>query len=219
MKTLEEIVIEPKEKAEYAVIWLHGLGADGHDFAPIVPELGFSNVRFIFPHAPLRPVTLNSGMVMRAWYDVSALRLDAKEDEAGIRDSQKTIMALIERQEQSGIAANRIFLVGFSQGGAMALHTGLRSPQALAGIIALSAYLPLREKLTSELAEAQLQTPIFMAHGMYDMILPYVFGEGAKKLLQGLSLSIEWHSYPMDHSVSTQELADIKKFLNQRMKN
>lgn len=216
MKTLQKIVIEPKNtKAEYAVIWLHGLGADGHDFEPIVLELNLPNVRFIFPHAPIRPVTLNGGMAMRAWFDIFALSLNAKDDEAGIRESQALITGLIEEQVQQGILPAHIFLVGFSQGAAMALHTGLRYPTPLAGIIALSAYLPLRDKLRSEIVEAQLQTPIFMAHGLYDTVLPYPLGEAGKKILESLGLTVSWHSYPMDHSVSPAELSDIKHFFSE----
>lgn len=218
MKTLQKIVIEPKNKTEYAIIWLHGLGADGHDFEPIVPDLNLPNVRFIFPHAPIRPVTLNGGMAMRAWFDIIALSLSAREDEAGIRNSQMSVIALIEEQVQQGIPASHIFLVGFSQGAAMALHTGLRYPQPLAGMIALSTYLPLREKLSREISEAQLQTPIFMAHGLYDTVLPYPLGEAGKKILESLGLTVEWHSYPMDHGVSPAELADIKHFLRSNAK-
>lgn len=219
MKTLKPIIIESKQTAEYAIIWLHGLGADGHDFEPVAPQLQLNNTRFIFPHAPIRPITLNGGMAMRAWFDITALSLHAKEDEASVRDSQAYIAGLIDAQVQQGIPASQVFLAGFSQGAAMALHTGLRYPQALAGIIALSSFLPLREKLATEIVEAQLQTPIFMAHGLYDMLLPYLFGEGGKKILESLGLSVEWHSYPIDHSVSVAEIADVRKFLSGIIEN
>ncbi len=218
MNNLEKIIIEPQNKADSAVIWLHGLGADGHDFEPVVSELKTTNVRFIFPHAPIQPVTLNNGISMRAWFDIFALSLNTKEDEVGIRSSQNKIEAIIEEQIQQGIPAARIFLVGFSQGGAMAMHTGLRYPQPLAGIIVLSAYLPLREKLLTEMNEAQLQTPIFMAHGLYDTVLPYLFGEASRKLLESLGFKIEWHSYAIDHGVCAEEIVDIRQFLQVSIK-
>jgi len=213
MNTLEKIIKESKTSAKYAVIWLHGLGADGHDFESLVPELGLADTRFIFPHAPVRPVTINAGMFMRAWYDISALSLDAKEDEVGIRDSQKLIEQLIEEQVELGIDSKNIFLVGFSQGAAMALHTGLRYPDPLAGIIALSSYLPLRNQLVTELNSQQKETPVFMAHGMYDMVLPFLFGQACKMMLDKLGFQVEWHEYAMEHCVCPEEIADLKEFM------
>lgn len=201
-----------------AVIWLHGLGADGHDFAPIVPQLGIppsSPLRFVFPHAPSMPVTINGGYVMPAWYDVSHPDLTAEEDEDGIRASQQAIDALIEREEQRGIPASRIVLAGFSQGGAIALHTGLRHTEALAGIIALSTYLPLKMSFRVEAASTNRSCPIFMAHGRMDNVIPLGRGAQSRDFLLDCGYSPEWHEYAMAHSVCDEEIADIGAWLRE----
>ena len=198
-----------------SVIWLHGLGADGHDFEPIVPELRLPpalQVRFIFPHAPVRPVTLNNGMRMRAWYD--NLRLDGgAEDAAGIRASQGLVGDLIQAEKKKGVAAERIVLAGFSQGGAIALQTALRYPSRLAGVLALSTYLPLAATLKAEMGEANRSVPIFMAHGEYDDIIPLARAEQSAKALQDAGCKVQWHTYPMPHSVCPEEIAHIAAFL------
>jgi phospholipase/carboxylesterase len=201
-----------------SIIWLHGLGADGHDFVPIVPELvpaaGLA-VRFVFPHAPYRPVTLNAGYVMRAWYDIVAINRTAQQDAAGIRASEKTLHALIQRELERGISAKRIVLAGFSQGGAVALYAGLRFPQRLGGILALSTYLPLLDTVSTERHPANADVPIFMAHGTEDTVVPFSLGQVSYKLMKALGLPIIWHSYPMGHSVSPQEITDIGKWLQE----
>ena len=200
--------------AEASVILLHGLGADGHDFAPIVPELGLGDkVRFVFPHAPHRPVTINGGYVMRAWYDLTGTSFDAHEDEAGIRASSQQVEALIAREVERGVPAARIVLAGFSQGGAIALHAGLRHRQALAGILALSTYLPLRARLVAEASAAGREIPILMCHGTEDPIVPLALGEGSARLLREAGYSVEWRTYPMPHSVCPEEIADIAGWL------
>lgn len=209
-----EIEVGPRPTA--SVVWLHGLGADGHDFEPIVPELALPpnlSVRFIFPHAPYRPVTINSGYVMRAWYDITEIAIDADQDAVGIRDSEARLHALIAREQNRGIAPERIVLAGFSQGGAMALHTGLRYPQPLAGVLALSTYLPLHDLIHDELHRGNLGVPIFMAHGTADDVVPFALGEASYHLLKALGARIEWHSYPMHHAVTPQEIADIGRWL------
>jgi phospholipase/carboxylesterase len=199
-----------------AVIWLHGLGADGHDFAGLVPELDLSGcppIRFVFPHAPSIPVTLNGGYVMPAWYDIASTNLAAQQDAPGIERSARAIVALIEREVTRGIPCERIVLAGFSQGCAMALHTGLRLPQRLAGIIALSGYLPLAERLAGERHPANTQTPVFMAHGTQDPVVVLARGEASRAALQALGQPVHWHTYPMPHSVHPLEVADISDFL------
>lgn len=213
---LPHIQIETAPNPSAAVIWLHGLGADGNDFAGLVPELDLSGcpaIRFIFPHAPSMPVTINGGYVMPAWYDIRGADLTSRQDEAGIRASERAITALIAREIARGIPAKNIVLAGFSQGCAMALHTGLRFPQALAGIMALSGYLPLAEHFAAERAPANAQTPIFMAHGNQDPVVDPARGAASRDLLSQLSYPVEWHSYPMPHSVHPHEVADIAVFL------
>jgi len=213
--TLETIEIETGPRPGAAVIWLHGLGADGHDFEPVVPELGLpaaAAVRFIFPHAPVRPVTLNMGMRMRAWYDILQLGGGA-EDEAGIRASQAALEKLIGIERNRGIDARKIALAGFSQGGAIALQTALRYPERLAGVLALSTYLPLAQKLEAERAMANRDIPVFMAHGSSDPMIPLERAERSRDRLAALGYAIEWHQYPMPHSVCAPELADIGAFL------
>ncbi len=218
-RLLDAIEIETGKNPSASVIWLHGLGADGGDFVPIVDELGLDAapaLRFVFPHAPMRPVTINGGALMRAWYDVSFGDLEGKSrrtDEQGIRESQAQINALIEREGKRGVAASRIVLAGFSQGGAIALQAGLRHPEKLAGVMALSAYLPLSDSLPQEAAAANQGTSIFMAHGLDDPLVPLMMGAGTKTFLAGLGYSIEWHQYPMPHSVCAQEIDDIGAWL------
>ena len=212
---MEKIEIETGEKPDAAVIWLHGLGADGHDFEPIVPELRLPatlRIRFVFPHAPVRPVTLNMGMRMRAWYDIFQLGGGA-EDDAGIRASQKAVEELIAGEKKKGIAPGRIVLAGFSQGGAIALQTALRHPERLAGVLALSTYLPLHATVKEEIEEANRATPIFMAHGLYDDIIPIARAEQSAGVLQSLGCKVEWHTYPMPHSVCAEEIGAIAAFL------
>lgn len=214
---LPAVEIEPQGvEASATVIWLHGLGADGHDFEPIVPELTLprdAGVRFIFPHAPVRPVTLNAGMAMRAWYDILGLGPDREEDAAGIRASEEQVRKLIERENQRGIPSARIVLAGFSQGGAIVLHTGLRYPERLAGIMALSTYLPLDGTLSAERHAGNQDTPIFMAHGTQDPVLPVSMGTRSRDLLQQHGHPVEWHDYPMEHQVCMEEIRAIGDWL------
>jgi phospholipase/carboxylesterase len=207
---MDAIQIETGPEPEAAVIWLHGLGADGHDFEPIVPELALEKpVRFVFPHAPVRPVTINQGMRMRAWYDILQLG-GGPEDEAGLRASQKLTEELIRAQ---GLPANRIVLAGFSQGGAIVLLAGLRYAERLAGVMALSTYLPLASTLVGERSNENRQTPIFMAHGRYDDLIPMERAQASRDYLQKLGYAVQWHDYPMPHSVCAPEIADISSFL------
>jgi phospholipase/carboxylesterase len=211
---MEAIAIETGPRPTASVIWLHGLGADGHDFEPIVPELRLAKpVRFIFPHAPLRPVTINNGMRMRAWYDILQFGGGA-EDEAGIRASQLLVQEMVAHQISSGIPAERIVLAGFSQGGAVALHTGLRHAERLAGVLALSTYLPIAGKL-EEASAASRGLPIFMAHGTFDDVIPLRRAEQSRDALVRAGYNPEWHSYPMPHSVNAEEIRDIARFLGQ----
>ena len=216
---LETIEVETGKNPSASVIWMHGLGADGNDFVPVVNELGLSGTpatRFVFPHAPMRPVTINNGHVMRAWYDVSLGDLEGKSrraDAVGVHESQEQINALIEREGKRGVAAGKIVLAGFSQGGAMALHTGLRYPEKLAGIMALSTYLPLADSLLQEAAAANKTTPIFMAHGTFDPVVPLMMGTGSMTFMASLGYRVEWKQYPMQHSVCAEEIEDIAKWL------
>lgn len=215
---LPHIQIETAPQPSAAVIWLHGLGADGHDFAGLVPELDLSGcpaIRFIFPHAPAIPVTVNGGYVMPAWYDIFGANLVDRQDAAGIRASALAVAALIEREMARGIPANRIVLAGFSQGCAMALHTGLRFPHTLAGIMALSGYLPLADQFAAERTAANAHTPIFMAHGNQDPVVVPQRGEASRDLLASMGHPVQWHSYPMPHSLHPREVADISVFLGQ----
>ncbi|MBE0510003.1 MAG: alpha/beta hydrolase fold domain-containing protein [Chromatiales bacterium] len=212
-------IIEPSQPANASVIWLHGLGADGHDFVPIVPELGLDDLplRFIFPHAPERPVTINMGDVMRAWYDIRSMDLSDGQDDAGTRQSETQIATWIAHEEARGIPSERIFLAGFSQGGAIALHTGLRYPRRLGGIMALSTYLPLADAVNDERHQANLEIPIFMAHGDEDPIIPLSLAERSRQQLQSLGHSVDWHGYAMPHSVCAQEVMHIGEWLRQRL--
>jgi phospholipase/carboxylesterase len=214
-QALDAIEIETGAAPRAAVIWLHGLGADGHDFEPIVPELRLPAslpVRFIFPHAPQRPVTINGGMRMRAWYDILQMG-GGPEDEAGIRESQAQIEGLIAGEVKRGIPKQRIVLAGFSQGGAIVLQTALRQKEKLAGVMALSTYLPLKNKLENERQAANASLPIFMAHGQYDNMIGIDRAALSRDALQALGYAVEWHEYPMPHSVHPQEIADIAAFL------
>lgn len=216
---LDYLEVSTSDNPEYAVIWLHGLGADGHDFEPIVPLLnlpGDTAVRFIFPHALMRPITVNGGAVMRAWYDIIEISTTKGQDEAGIRHSAGKITALIEREIKRGIPASKIILAGFSQGGAMALYVGLRYPQTLAGIMALSAYLLFPEKLQGEFSEANAVTPVFVGHGTQDPMVPFMLGQALHNSLLAGGWPVEWHTYPILHSVSQPEMADIGVWLQAR---
>ena len=212
--TLDAIEIETARNPAASIIWLHGLGADGNDFAPIVPALKLPGaaIRFVFPHAPVQPVTINGGMRMRAWYDITdgAIR---REDESGVRASQTLIEALIAREKERGTAANRLVLAGFSHGGAIALQTGLRHSERVAGIMALSTYLPIADKFAAEASEANRDAPIFMAHGSHDPIIPLARAEQSRGLLQSLGYNVEWREYPMQHSVCPEEVSDIGAWL------
>ncbi|HEX9820649.1 MAG TPA: alpha/beta fold hydrolase [Methylomirabilota bacterium] len=213
---LEALEIETAPSPGAAVIWLHGLGADGHDFVDIVPVLRLPEslaVRFVFPHAPMRPVTINQGMVMRAWYDVRNDAGARREDEPGVRESQRRIEALIAREKARGVPAGRIVLAGFSQGGAMALQTGLRHSERLAGILALSGFLPLPGTVAAEASPANRDVPIFMAHGSHDPLVPLARAREAYQLLTRLGYRVEWHEYPIPHSVSDAEIRDVAAWL------
>jgi phospholipase/carboxylesterase len=213
---LDAVEIEIGPSARGAVIWMHGLGADGHDFEPIVPELDLPEglaLRFVFPHAPLRPVTINGGAVMRAWYDVTGLGGVRREDEQGVRSSQRDIEVLIEREKTRGLAAGQIVLAGFSQGGAMALQTGLRHPARLAGLVVLSSFLPLPSALAAEVSLANRDVPIFMTHGTHDPMIPLARGRESRDRLLALGYRVDWHEYPMPHSVCAEEIADLSAWL------
>lgn len=210
------VAIDPSIKPQAVIIWLHGLGADGHDFAQAVPQLNLPpelGIRFVFPHAPVRPITLNNGYQMRAWYDITGLTLCSREDELGIISSEQTIVALIDREIANGIPSNKIILAGFSQGGALALHTGLRYSKPLAGILALSTYLPLAKKLSTEKHTANYNIPIFLAHGENDPVIPLSWAQMAHQQLQHLNYAPQWQAYPMEHSVSQQEMHDIRQWI------
>lgn len=204
----------------HSVIWLHGLGADGNDFMPIIPELvdaSWPPLRFVFPHAPMRPVTINGGMSMRAWYDIKGADIADKQDAQGIRDSVSEVDALIAREAERGIPASRIILAGFSQGGAIALSAGLRHPDSLAGIVALSSYLPLHESVASERHPANQGTAIFWGHGSEDPIVPIQLGQLSRDALATLGYAVDWHQYPMAHQVCMEEIADLRDWLGGRM--
>jgi phospholipase/carboxylesterase len=213
---LETIEVETAAKPNAAVIWLHGLGADGHDFEPIVPEIvgrGERAWRFVFPHAPVRPVTINGGMSMRAWYDIKGLDRQAAEDAAGFRDTDVQVRELIAREVKRGIAAHRIVLAGFSQGGAVSLYTSVRFAETLAGVMALSCYLPRQSSFIAERAAANNATPIFMAHGQGDPVIALGLGVQSRNFLKAQGYAVEWHEYPMAHAVCAAEIADIREFL------
>jgi phospholipase/carboxylesterase len=211
-KLLDHVQIETGDDPQIAVIWLHGLGADGNDFVPIVKELdlaGLPAIRFIFPHARTIPVTVNNGYVMRAWYDITGAELVRREDEAGLRASQLEVEAFIAREKARGIPASRIVLAGFSQGCAMTIQAGLRHPEPLAGLLCLSGYVPLSPKLPAERSEAALATPIFMAHGRFDPVVPFNRAELSRDLLVSMGAKVEWHEYAMQHTLCLEEVRDI----------
>lgn len=212
----ESVEISTGAEPRNAVIWLHGLGADGHDFVPVVPMLGMDRVaatRFIFPHAPVRPVTMNGGMQMRAWYDIKGISTSRDQDEAGITQSMNLVRGFIAREQARGIPASRIVLAGFSQGGAIAAYAGLRNPEKLAGLLLLSAYLLFPDRLAGEIAHASSATPVFIGHGSADPMVPVSMGRELKMRLEQLQLAVEYHEYPMPHSVNPEEIADIGKWL------
>jgi phospholipase/carboxylesterase len=214
--TLSHIELVTGADPAATIIWMHGLGADGWDFVPIVREIPLPEdlaLRFIFPHAPLRPVTINGGMEMRAWYDIAMSDIARLPDERGIRDSQQQVVELIERERKRGVEANRIVLAGFSQGGAIALQVGLRYGEPLAGVIALSTYLTLEESLAAEAAAANKAVPILMCHGTQDEIVPLRLAEASKSTLQAKGYEVEWHTWPMPHSVCAEEVEAIAAFL------
>jgi len=213
---LENIEIETAPNPEIAVIWLHGLGADGNDFVPLVNELDLSSlpgIRFVFPHANTMPVTINGGYVMRAWYDISNADLSRREDEGGLRASQRDVEALIAREKSRGIPASRIILAGFSQGCAMTLQTGMRHPEKLAGMLCLSGYLPLATVAAAERSEESLATPIFMAHGRQDGVVPFARAQASHEALKAIGYEVEWHEYMMQHSLCLEEVQDISKWI------
>ncbi len=217
-ETLETIEIETGHAPKAAVLWMHGLGADGNDFVPIVPELQLPPelpVRFVFPHAPMMPVTLNGGYVMRAWYDVSFDGVSKRPDADGIRASQAAIERLIAREKERGIDSRRIVLAGFSQGGAVTLQTGLRHAEPLAGLMVLSSYLPLADTVADERSAENIGTPIFMAHGRDDPVIGIELAEQSVAQLKTLGYTVEWHEYAMEHSVCMQEIRDIAAWLAQ----
>ena len=211
---LETIEITSGRDPEACILWLHGLGADGGDFVPVAESLSLPfPVRYVFPHAPIMPVTVNGGYQMRAWYDIYSLDIAGQQDETGIRSSQKLLEGLIDQQKAQGIAPSNILIAGFSQGGAIALQTGLRYPDRLAGIMALSTYLPMATALASESSAQNRNLPVFMAHGTFDTVIPVAAAEMSRDLLQALGYPVEWRQYPMAHSVSAEEISDIRQFL------
>lgn len=220
------IILQSGNKPRHSIIWLHGLGADGKDFVPIAGELNLPvAVRYIFPHAPMRPVTINGGFVMRAWYDITrqpptaltGTGSDAHQDAAGIRASQIAIETLIAQEVASGIAPGNIFLAGFSQGGAIVLHTALRQTAPLGGVLALSTYLPLAESAPDEILAGTRATPVFMAHGRSDPVIPFTLGASSRQALLEFGYAVEWHEYAMQHSVCMEELRDIEAWLTKRL--
>jgi phospholipase/carboxylesterase len=214
------VEIETAPNPTHAVIWLHGLGADGNDFAPIVPELvdaSWPPLRFVFPHAPVRPVTINNGLRMRAWYDISGAAIAERQDEAGIRASIGALDALVAREGARGIAPARVLVAGFSQGGAIALAGGVRHAERLAGIVALSTYLPLADRTAAERSAANAGLPVFMGHGSQDAIVPLALGQMSRDALVALGYAADWHAYPMAHQVSLEEIADLRRWIGARL--
>ena len=219
-KSADAVTLEPEAPANAAVVWLHGLGADGNDFVPIVPELRLPpsiSARFVFPHAPVRPITLNGGMPMRGWYDIISLTRSDQQDEAGIDASAAIAQQYIEEQVRAGVPRKRIVLAGFSQGGAIALHCGLRQKEPLAGILALSPYLPLHTRIFGELTAAGRAQPILMCHGLHDNVLPVGLGTSSRDGLRMLGCQVEWRDYPMQHAVCAEEIADVSTWLQARL--
>lgn len=203
----------------WSVVWLHGLGADGNDFAPIVPELprpGWPALRFVFPHAPVRPVTINGGMAMRAWYDIRDMDLSNRADAEGVEDSVAQVEALVAREGERGVPPSRVLLAGFSQGGAIALAAGIRRSQPLAGIVALSTYLPLGAATLQAMAPEARAQPIFMAHGMHDPVVPYTGGKRSRDALRDAGFEVDWHAWPMAHQVCAEEIAALSAWMTRR---
>ena len=218
---LPNIEVATNDNPQVAIIWLHGLGADGNDFVPFVQELnlsGLPGIRFVFPHANTMPVTINGGYTMRAWYDIIHTDLGRQEDEKGLRASQLQVEALIEREKSRGIPASRIILGGFSQGCAMTLQTGLRYKEKLGGLLCLSGYVPLADKVAAERSAANQDTPIFLVHGRLDPVIPLARATASRDLLQSLGYNVEWHDYYMQHSVCPEEVSDISGWLNKILK-
>jgi len=216
LETVEQIT---GPQPRWSILWLHGLGADGNDFAPIVPELirpGWPELRFVFPHAPVRAVTINNGARMRAWYDIRNFEIDQRADEVGVRESIAQVEALLAREIERGVPSERIILAGFSQGGAIALAAGVRRELALGGIVALSTYLPIAATTAPEATRAGLATPVFMAHGKLDPVVPETLGVRSRDALQALGMRIDWHSYAMPHSVCAEEIRDLGDWLQRR---
>lgn len=219
---LDCVELQTQDNVQYSIIWMHGLGADANDFVPIVPELHFPEnvgVRFVFPNAPVRPITINNGMAMRGWFDILSLaRIEREEDEQGLYESQKQIEALIKRENERGIPSERIFLAGFSQGCAMTLLTGVRYPEKLAGLIGLSGYLPLYKRTAEEASVANKDTPIFLVHGDFDPVIPINIAQTSHQKLEELGYTVEWHQYPMAHQVCAEEVADLNQFIIANMR-
>jgi phospholipase/carboxylesterase len=216
LKALESVTVETGPNPTFSIIWMHGLGADGHDFEPLVPEIlvgGMPSLRFVFPHAPVRPVTINNGYQMRAWYDIIGIDRRSAEDFEGIAASAAAIGDLIRQENERGVPTNRIVIAGFSQGGAMALHIATRHLETLAGIIALSCYLPHARELATARNPVNQATPIFMAHGTQDPVVPYPLGDESCQLLKASGYNVEWHAYPMPHALCAAEVSDIRAWL------
>ena len=218
--SLEKIVSQTGDNPKVVVIWMHGLGADGNDFAPVVPQFNIPGlpIKFVFPHAPKIPVTINSGMVMRAWYDILSMDIDSRADVDGVLASEILIQELIEEQVAEGFKHEQIILAGFSQGGAMSLHVSTRLNKKIAGIIALSSYLPVSQLLIEDKNTTNINTPIFMGHGIQDPVVPFSLGESSRDKLIQAGYKIDWHSYPIQHGVSMDELMDIKQWLMTNIK-
>ena len=215
---LPHIVLDRGRAPKHSIIWLHGLGADGEDFVGVAEQINLPvDMRYIFPHAPKAPVTINGGFVMRSWYDIADIDIGAKQDAAGIHASQAEIEKFIAQEKARGVAVENIFLAGFSQGGAIALHTGLRHPARLGGIIALSTYLPLADTLSQEVSLSAKKTPVFFAHGRHDPVVPYALGKLSADKLQQHGYQVDWHEYAMPHSVTTAEISDIEHWLTQKL--
>lgn len=216
MSELDSIIIETGEQPDAAIIWLHGLGADGNDFVPIIEQLQLPShlaIRFIFPNAPIRPITINQGYPMPGWYDISSMSIVDQEDESGIRESSAILRQLCEEQEANGIEAGRIIVAGFSQGGAIALHCGCRYPSQLAGIMALSTYLALPDQLSEEISDSAPEIPVFMAHGRQDDVVAFQYGKQSMEQLDSNSIEVQWHEYDMGHAVCMEEIQHIRQWL------
>jgi phospholipase/carboxylesterase len=220
-QALECVELQTHPAPSASIVWLHGLGADGFDFVPVVRELqalGAPPARYVFPHAPMRPVTINGGYVMRAWYDILGTQIDRREDEGGLRQSQTQVEALLDREVARGTPRSRIVLAGFSQGGAITLQAGLRQPERLAALVVLSAYLPLAAGAGAESSAPGRAVPIFMAHGRDDTVIPIDRGRASREALEALGCRVQWHEYAMPHSVSEEELRDLARFLSDALK-